>query len=80
MGPQGASRAEERHWEIMGDHASRGGSDSCWCTGVVSKRLDAWLAKLGINYTIRTGLLQKSALLGTARILRCFQWGKVKIK
>ena len=36
--------------------------------GVVTKRLDTWLEKLGV--TIRTGLLQKSALLGTARILR----------
>ena len=36
--------------------------------GVVSNRLDAWLEKLGV--TIRTGLLQKTALLGTARILR----------
>ena len=36
--------------------------------GVVSKRLDALLEKLGV--TIRTGLLQKTALLGTARILR----------
>ena len=36
--------------------------------GVVSKRLDAWLEKLGV--TIRMGLLQKTALLGTARILR----------
>ena len=36
--------------------------------GVVSNRLDAWLEKLGV--TMRTGLLQKTALLGTARILR----------
>ena len=36
--------------------------------GLVSNRLDAWLEKLGV--TIRTGLLQKTALLGTARILR----------
>ena len=36
--------------------------------GVVSKRLEAWLEKLGV--TIRTGLLQKTALLGTARIIR----------
>ena len=36
--------------------------------GAVSKRLDTWLDKLGI--TIRTGLLQKIALLETARILR----------
>ena len=36
--------------------------------GAVSKRLDTWLDKLGI--TINTGLLQKKALLGTARILR----------
>ena len=36
--------------------------------GVVSNRLDAWLEKLGV--TIRTGQLQKTALLGTARILR----------
>ena len=34
----------------------------------VSKRLDTWLDKLGI--TIRTRLLHKTALLGTARILR----------
>ena len=36
--------------------------------GVVSNRLDAWLEERGV--TIRTGLLQKTALLGTARILR----------
>ena len=36
--------------------------------GLVSNRLDAWLEKLGV--TIRTGLLQKTALLGTARILK----------
>jgi len=36
--------------------------------GVVSNRLGAWLEKLGV--TIRTELLQKTALLGTARILR----------
>ena len=36
--------------------------------GVASNRLDAWLEKLGV--TIRTGLLQKTALLGTTRILR----------
>ena len=36
--------------------------------GVVSNSLDAWLEKLGV--TIRTGLLQKTVLLGTARILR----------
>ena len=36
--------------------------------GVVSKRLDTWLEKLHI--TIRTGLLEKTALLGTAKILR----------
>ena len=35
---------------------------------VVSNRLDAWLEKLGVM--IRTGVLQKTALLGTARILR----------
>ena len=36
--------------------------------GGVGKRLGGWLAKLGI--AIKTGLLQKTALLGTARILR----------
>ena len=36
--------------------------------GAVSKRLDTWLDKLAI--TIKTGFLQKKALLGTARILR----------
>ena len=36
--------------------------------GVVSKRLDAWLEKLGV--AIRKGLLRKAALLGTTRILR----------
>ena len=35
-------------------------------------RLDAWLEKLGV--TIRTGLLQKTALLGTARILLGSCW------
>ena len=45
--------------------------------GTVSKRSDTWLDKLRI--TIRIGLLQKTALLGTARILRkCV--GKVKEK
>ena len=36
--------------------------------GVVSNSLDAWLEKLGVM--IRIELLQKTALLGTARILR----------
>ena len=36
--------------------------------GVVSNRFDAWLEKLGV--TIRPRLLQKTALLGRARILR----------
>ena len=36
--------------------------------GAVSERLDTWLDKLGT--TINTGFLQKTALLGTARILR----------
>ena len=36
--------------------------------GVGSNRLDAWLEKLGV--TIRTGPLQKTALLGTASTLR----------
>ena len=35
---------------------------------VVSNRLDAWLENLAV--TIRTELLQKTALLGTAKILR----------
>ena len=36
--------------------------------GGVSKRLDRLLTKLGI--AIKKGLLQKTSLLGTARILR----------
>ena len=36
--------------------------------GAVSKKLDKWIEKLGIH--IRIELLQKTALLGTARILR----------
>ena len=36
--------------------------------GVVNNRLDAWFEKVGV--TVRTRLLQKTALLGTARILR----------
>ena len=36
--------------------------------GVVSNRLDAWLEKLGV--TIKTELWQKTALLGTTKILR----------
>ena len=45
--------------------------------GTVSKRLGTWLDKLGT--TIRMRLLQKTALLGTARILRKGV-GKVKEK
>ena len=37
-------------------------------SGEVSKRLDRWLVKLGI--TIKMRWLQKTALLGTVRILR----------
>ena len=44
--------------------------------GVVSNRLDAWLEKQGV--TIRTGLLHKTALLGTARILRILRMLKEK--
>ena len=36
--------------------------------GAVSNKLDKWIEKLGIH--IRIELLQKTALLGTARILR----------
>ena len=36
--------------------------------GVVSNMLDAWPEKLGL--TIRRGLLQKTVLLGSDRILR----------
>ena len=38
----------------------------------VNKREDTWLGKRGI--TINTDLLQKTALLGTARILRKVYW------
>ena len=40
--------------------------------GAENKREDTWLGKLGI--TINTGLLQKTALLRTARILRKVYW------
>jgi hypothetical protein len=36
--------------------------------GVVSKKLDEWIEKLDVN--IKIELIQKTALLGTARILR----------
>ena len=36
--------------------------------GAVTKKLDKWIEKLGIH--IRIELLQKTALLGTARTLR----------
>ena len=36
--------------------------------GAVSKKLDKWIEKLGIHIGIE--LLQKTALLGTARVLR----------
>ena len=36
--------------------------------GAVSKKLDKWIEKLGMH--IRIELFQKTALLGTARILR----------
>ena len=36
--------------------------------GAVTNKLDKWIEKLGMH--IRIELLQKTALLGTARILR----------
>ena len=36
--------------------------------GVVTKKIQKWFSKIGVE--IRTELLQKTALLGTARILR----------
>ena len=36
--------------------------------GIVTKDFDRWIAKLGITYNI--GVMQKTALQGTARILR----------
>ena len=36
--------------------------------GAVSKEFDKWIEKIGIN--LRIGHVQKTALLGTARILR----------
>ena len=36
--------------------------------GCVSKHIDTWLEKIGVN--VKINLLQKTALLGTARILR----------
>ena len=36
--------------------------------GTITKKLKGWLEKIGVE--IRTELLQKSALLGTARIIR----------
>ena len=36
--------------------------------GVVAKEFDKWIEKIGIN--LRAGHVQKTALLGTARILR----------
>ena len=35
---------------------------------MISKKLEIWIKKISIN--IRTEILQKSTLLGTARILR----------
>ena len=52
----------------MRDFASEVVSVVIAALGEVSKRLDAWLEKLGV--TIRMGLLQKTALLVTATILR----------
>ena len=36
--------------------------------GAVSKEFDKWIEKIGIN--LRNGRVRKTALLGTARILR----------
>ena len=36
--------------------------------GMISQKLETWLGKIGVS--IRTETLQKSTLLGTARILR----------
>ena len=37
-------------------------------TGSVSAEFDRWMGKLGITYSF--GVMQKTALLGTARILK----------
>ena len=52
----------------MGNEESRSDSNSSSALAGVSKKLDKWIEKLGIH--IRVELLQKTALLGTARILR----------
>ena len=37
---------------------------------VFRKRLDIWIDKLHVRFTIRMGLFPKTALLGKAKILR----------
>ena len=43
-------------------------SNCCWTLGVVTKKMQNWISKTGVE--IRTELLQKTTLLGIARILR----------
>ena len=46
--------------------------------GSVTKEFDSWIGKTGIVYNV--GTMQKTALLGTARILRKVHDLKIKIK
>ena len=43
-------------------------SSCSWCIGCVTKDAEQCIEKIGIK--IRTEVIQKTALLGTARILR----------
>ena len=53
----------------MDNEESRSDSNSTvGALEAISKKLDKWIEKLGIH--IRIELLRKTALLGTARILR----------
>ena len=77
-GCKGESETIRESWEISGledgdskyvEH-EKGHCYSCgwWCLGAVSTDLEKWFEKTGIE--VRVEHLQKTALLGTARILR----------
>ena len=53
----------------MGHQTSGSGAGSCWCTWSSKQKIHGLTKLMGI--IIGMGLLQKTALLGTAGILTC---------
>ena len=56
------------HTEKWYEHIPEGVPVVIGALGSVTKEFDRWIEKLGIPFNV--GVIQKTALLGTARILR----------